>query len=62
MAEQLRQFFEIYPADTRATRPLGMRVNDVVYANGLAGVDPVTGAPARASRRRCGSSSRTCGG
>ena len=45
MAEPLRQFFEVYPADTRATRPLGLRVNDVVYANGLAGVDPVTGVP-----------------
>lgn len=45
MAEPLRQFFEIYPSDPRATRPLGLRVNDVVYANGLAGADPVTGVP-----------------
>ncbi len=47
MAEPLRQFFEIYPADMRATMPLGFRVNDMVYANGLAGIDPVTGVPAQ---------------
>ena len=46
MAKSLRTFFEIYPADPRGTRPIGMRVNDVVYANGLAGVDLVTGEPA----------------
>ena len=46
MAKSLRTFFEIYPEDPRGTRPIGMRVNDVVYANGLAGVDLVTGDPA----------------
>ena len=46
MAKSLRTFFEIYPADPRGTTPIGMRVNDVVYANGLAGVDLVTGEPA----------------
>ena len=46
MAKSLRTFFEIYPADPRGTRPIGTRVNDVVYANGLAGVDLVTGEPA----------------
>ena len=45
MAEPLRQFFEIYPEDPRGTKPIGMRVNDVVYANGLAGIDLVTGVP-----------------
>ena len=46
MAKSLRTFFEVYPEDPRGTRPIGMRINDVVYANGLAGVDLVTGAPA----------------
>ena len=46
MANSLRTFFEVYPADPRGTRPIGMRINDVVFANGLAGVDLVTGAPA----------------
>ena len=46
MAKSIRTFFEVYPEDPRGTRPIGMRINDVVYANGLAGVDLVTGAPA----------------
>jgi enamine deaminase RidA (YjgF/YER057c/UK114 family) len=37
---------EVYPNARRATVPLGLRVNDVVVANGLNGCDPVTAEPA----------------
>ena len=42
---KLTQLFEIYPEAPGATMPLGVRVNDLVYAGGLAGVDSVNGAP-----------------
>ena len=42
---KLNPLFEIYPQDPGATMPLGVRAGDLVYAGGLAGVDPVTGAP-----------------
>ncbi len=34
----------MYPPQSRATTPLGLRVNDHVYAGNLTGADPVTGA------------------
>ena len=40
----LRRVFDVYPSDRRATVPLGIRVNDTVYAS-VAGVDPVSGDP-----------------
>ncbi|NQV56032.1 MAG: hypothetical protein HQ503_09265 [Rhodospirillales bacterium] len=40
---QLSQLFEIYPGNPNATMPLGACANGVVYAGGLAGVDPVGG-------------------
>jgi len=36
---------EVYPGARRATIPLGLRVNDLVVANGLNGCDPVSGEP-----------------
>jgi 2-iminobutanoate/2-iminopropanoate deaminase len=45
MAEKLRVLQEIYPADRRATVPHAVVVNDMVYASGLSGTDPVTGEP-----------------
>ena len=45
MAPELQRLQEIYPHDQRATLPLGLRVNDVVYATGLAGIDLITGKP-----------------
>jgi 2-iminobutanoate/2-iminopropanoate deaminase len=45
MPEKLRVLQEIYPADQRATVPHAVRVNDMVYASGLGGTDPVTGEP-----------------
>ena len=41
----LMQLFEIYPDAAGATMPLGLRVNDLVYAGGLYGTDPVSGVP-----------------
>ena len=41
----LTQLFEIYPDAAGATMPLGLRVNDLVYAGGLYGTDPVSGVP-----------------
>lgn len=43
---KLGQFFEIYPNLPGATIPLGVCVDGLVYANGLAGIDLVTGMPA----------------
>jgi len=43
---ELDQFFEIYPNLPGATIPLGVCVDGLVYANGLAGIDLVTGVPA----------------
>jgi 2-iminobutanoate/2-iminopropanoate deaminase len=43
---KLHEIFEIYPKEPRATVPIGMRVNDMVYASGVAGVDSVSGQPA----------------
>jgi enamine deaminase RidA (YjgF/YER057c/UK114 family) len=42
MAE-LKTLYEVYPKTKLALMPLGVRVNDMVYANGIAGVDPATG-------------------
>ena len=43
----LKRFFEIYPDVANAARPLGVCIDDLVYANGISGIDPVTGeAPA----------------
>ena len=39
----LQRFTEVYPPDPQATTPYGIRVNDMVYGGGIAGVDPVTG-------------------
>jgi 2-iminobutanoate/2-iminopropanoate deaminase len=41
---KLTQLYELYPAPPRATMPLGVRVNDVLYVGNLTGADPVTGA------------------
>ncbi len=46
MSASLERIFEIYPAQPQATAPLGLRVNDMVYAGSIGGVDPVSGAPA----------------
>ena len=46
MAADIKQFFEVYPAQPQATIPVGIRINDMVFANGLAGIDSVTGEPA----------------
>jgi 2-iminobutanoate/2-iminopropanoate deaminase len=46
MVADIKQFFEVYPAQPQATIPVGIRINDMVFANGLAGIDPVTGEPA----------------
>src|SRR5438067_1858711 len=43
METKLRNFHEIYPHAAQSTTPLGVRVNDMVYATGLAGIGPVTG-------------------
>jgi 2-iminobutanoate/2-iminopropanoate deaminase len=40
----LRQLFEIYPPQPRATMPLGLRVNGHIYAGNLTGANPVSGA------------------
>ena len=42
----LTRFFEVYPDLPGATIPLGICVDDLVYTNGLAGIDPVTAVPA----------------
>lgn len=42
----LRRIFEVYPPRPRATIPLGIRLNDMVFAGGIAGIDRVTGEPA----------------
>ena len=44
--QTLTRFFEVYPDRPGATIPLGICVDDLVYASGLAGVDLVSGAPA----------------
>ena len=45
MADKLRVLQEIYPPEQKATVPHAVRVNDMVYAAGLSGTDPVTGEP-----------------
>jgi len=40
---QVKRLFEVYPSSPLAVQPLGIRVNDTIYAGGLAGVDPATG-------------------
>jgi len=45
MAHKLRVFQEIYPPERKATVPHAVVVNDMVYACGLSGTDPVTGEP-----------------
>ena len=44
MASTLKQLNEIYPSVPQALMPLGVRVNDMVYAESLNAADPVTGA------------------
>jgi 2-iminobutanoate/2-iminopropanoate deaminase len=39
MPAALRQLFEVYPPQPGASIPLGIRVNDMVYAGGISGVD-----------------------
>lgn len=39
------ELFEIYPGTAGATMPFGVRAGDLVYAGGLSGTDPVSGAP-----------------
>lgn len=46
MATHLDRLFEVYPANSRVTVPVGIRVNDMVYGSGLAGADPDRGKPA----------------
>lgn len=45
MTARLERLYEVYPPTTRATMPLGVRVNDLVYTTSLAGTDPETGQP-----------------
>jgi 2-iminobutanoate/2-iminopropanoate deaminase len=45
MSEKLRVLQEIYPPEQKATIPHAVRVNDMLYASGLSGTDPVTGEP-----------------
>jgi 2-iminobutanoate/2-iminopropanoate deaminase len=45
MADKLRVLQEIYPPDKKATVPHAVVVNDMVYASGLSGTDPVSGEP-----------------
>ena len=52
MPEKLRRLSEIYPSVQTASIPHGLRINDVVYASGLAGIDPVTGEPQGDLRRQ----------
>jgi 2-iminobutanoate/2-iminopropanoate deaminase len=51
---KLQRLTEIYPASARATMPLGVRVNDMVYTGSLAGIDLVTGEPAGDLKRQIG--------
>ncbi len=44
MDSKLQVLQEIYPPDPKATVPHAVRVNDMLYASGLSGTDPVTGA------------------
>ena len=46
MAKDIKQLFEVYPSQAQATIPVGVRINDMVFANGLAGIDLLTGEPA----------------
>ena len=39
----LSELFEVYPSEPRVTLPLGLRANDVIFAAGLSGADPLTG-------------------
>jgi enamine deaminase RidA (YjgF/YER057c/UK114 family) len=41
---ELKQLFEVFAPQPRATLPLGLRVNGHVYAGNLTGADPVSGA------------------
>jgi enamine deaminase RidA (YjgF/YER057c/UK114 family) len=43
MPAQLKRLNEIYPADVKSTVPLGVRVNDMVYATNISAADPATG-------------------
>jgi 2-iminobutanoate/2-iminopropanoate deaminase len=45
MADTLRVLQEIYPPEPKATVPHAVVVNNMVYASGLSGTDPVTGQP-----------------
>ncbi len=52
METKLRWLSEVYPAEARATVPFGVRVNDMLYAAGLSGTDPVSGEPAGGMREQ----------
>lgn len=54
MPEKLRVLQEIYPPQQKATVPHAVRVNDMIYASGLSGTDPVTGEPCGDLKRQIG--------
>jgi 2-iminobutanoate/2-iminopropanoate deaminase len=54
METKLRLLQEIYPPDRKATVPHAVRVNDMLYASGLSGTDPVTGEPLGDLKRQIG--------
>jgi 2-iminobutanoate/2-iminopropanoate deaminase len=45
MADKLRVLHEIYPPEQKATVPHAVVIDNMVYACGLSGTDPVTGEP-----------------
>jgi len=45
MPDKLRVLQEIYPSERKATVPHAVVINDMIYASGLSGTDPVTGEP-----------------
>lgn len=54
MDSKLQVLQEIYPPDAKATVPHAVRVNDMLYATGLSGTDPVTGEPLGDLKRQIG--------
>lgn len=43
MANELKTLYEVYPETRLSLMPIGMRINDMVYAGGIIGADPATG-------------------
>src|SRR5581483_3102607 len=43
MAAPLKRLFQIYPDAPHAIQPLGIRLNDTIYAGGISGRDAATG-------------------